>query len=68
MTSLRDHLYRIRGGRKRGPQGVLSGAEEDDLVQYLLKMQDLRNPLTPTELQLKVVQITQTRYVPFHAC
>jgi hypothetical protein len=51
---LKNHLYGNLRSRKQGPQGVLSRAKEDDLVESLLKMQDLGNPLTPTDLQLKV--------------
>jgi hypothetical protein len=64
-TSLRDHIYGRSLGRKRGRQGTLSIQEENDLVQYLLKMQDLGYPLTVGELRLKVAEMTETRVNPF---
>jgi hypothetical protein len=64
-TFLRDHIYGRSLGRKRGRQGTLSVQEENDLVQYLLKMQDLGYPLTVGELRLKVAEMTETRVNPF---
>lgn len=71
-SSLRDHIYGRSTGRKYGRQRVLSVQEEsdlvqeeNDLVQYLLKMQDLRYPLTMGDLRLKVAEIIETRVNPF---
>jgi hypothetical protein len=64
-SSLRDHIYGRSTRRKRGRQGVLSVQEESDLIQYLLKMQDLGYPLTVGDLRLKVAEIIETRVNPF---
>jgi hypothetical protein len=64
-TSLRDHIYGRSLGRKRGRQGVLTAAEEEELVEYILKMQDLGWPMTIGLLRLKVAEICQDRSNPF---
>jgi hypothetical protein len=64
-TSLRDHIYGRSIGRKRGRQGVLTAAEELELVEYILKMQDLGWPMTIGLLRLKVAEICQDRSNPF---
>jgi hypothetical protein len=43
---LRDHLYGKTVSRQRGHQPVLKKDEEQKLVQYLFKMQDLGHPLS----------------------
>jgi transposase-like protein len=45
-TSLRDHLYGKVVGRKRGSKTMLKEEEEEKLLKYLFKMQDLGHPLT----------------------
>jgi hypothetical protein len=64
-TSLWDHIYGRSLGRKRGRQGILSAREEAELVEYILKMQDLGWPMTTGLLRLKVAQICQDRSNPF---
>jgi hypothetical protein len=66
-TSLRNHLYGLVTTRQRGSQSVLKEGEEQKLVQYLFKMQDLRHPLTSGQLRLKVTLATQTRETPWSA-
>jgi hypothetical protein len=66
-TSLRDHLYGKVVGRKRGSKTVLKEEEEQKLLKYLFKMQDLRHPLTSGQLRLKVALATQTRETPWFA-
>ena len=66
-TSLRDHLYGKTIGRRRGVKPTLQHDEEEKLVDYLFKMQDLGHPLTPLQLRLKVAQATQTRETPWSA-
>ena len=39
--------------------------EESEMVQYLLKMQDLSYPLTIRDLWLKVAEIVETRVNAF---
>lgn len=66
-SSLRDHLYGVTRGRRRGIKPVLEQQEEKKLVDYLFQMQDLGHPLTPLQLRLKVAQATQTRDTPWSA-
>ena len=62
---LRDHYLGITTSRKRGPQGVLTAEEEKALVVYLDEMIALGHPLNPSQLKLKVAEITQERVTPF---
>jgi hypothetical protein len=64
-TSLRDHIYGRSLGRKRSRQGVLNNKEEAELVDYILKMQDLGWPMIIGLIRLKVAQICQDRPNPF---
>jgi hypothetical protein len=64
-TSLRDHIYGRSLGRKRGRQGVLCKHEEDQLVDYIVKMQSLGWPMTIGLVRLKVAEICQDRPNPF---
>jgi hypothetical protein len=66
-TSLRDHLYGKVVRRKRGSQTMLKEEEEQKLLKYLFKMQDLGHPLTSGQLRLKVALATQTRETPWSA-
>ena len=66
-TSLRDHLFGKVVGRKRGTKTILSQEEEEKLIEYCFKMQDLGHPLTSGQLRLKVAQATQTRDTPWSA-
>ena len=66
-TSLRDHLFGKVVGRKRGTKTTLSQEEEEKLIEYCFKMQDLGHPLTSGQLRLKVAQATQTRDTPWSA-
>jgi hypothetical protein len=64
-SSVRDHYIGKTRGRKRGPVGVLTMEEEEDLKLYLLKMHTLGHPLTRDQVKLTVAQVTQTRPTPF---
>ena len=64
-SSLRDHLFGKVLGRNRGPKTVLNESEEQILVDYCFKMQELSHPLIPLQLKLKVAQATQTRDTPW---
>jgi hypothetical protein len=44
---------------------VLKEEEEQKLLKYLFKMQDLGHPLTSGQLRLKVALATQTRETPW---
>jgi len=64
-SSLRGHLYGTTIHRKRSKVGVLTDAKEGELVEYLIKMQNLGYPLTIGQLRKKVGILTQTRVTPF---
>jgi len=64
-TSLRDHVFGKTLSRKRGKSGVLSSEEENELVNWIFKMQTLGHPITLSQCRLKVAEITQDRYTPF---
>jgi hypothetical protein len=64
-TTVRVHLAGTVLSRKRGAAPVLTDAEEQQLVQYLISMQNLDFPLTISQLKLKVAMITQGRDMPF---
>jgi hypothetical protein len=64
-TSFRAHLAGIVLSRKRGAAPVLTEAEEQELVQYVLAIQELGFPLTLLQLKLKVALMTQGRDTPF---
>ena len=66
-TSLCDHLYDKTLTRQRGNALVLRADEEQKLVDYIFKMEDLGHPLTTVELRLKVALATQTRAIPWSA-
>ena len=64
-TSLRDHLYGKTRGRYRGIKPILKSHEENKLVDYVFKMQELGHPLTLVQLRLKVAVATQGRSTPW---
>jgi hypothetical protein len=64
-TSFRAHLSGTVLSRKRGTALVLIEAEELELVQYVLAIQELGFPLTLLQLKLKVSLLTQGRDTPF---
>ena len=64
-TSLRDHIYGHSLGRKRGRLGVLCKSEEAQLVEYILKMQNLGWPMIIGLVRLKVADICHDRPNPF---
>ena len=63
-TSIGDHLYGKMRTTQRGAKPTLKAHEEKKLVDYVFKMQDLRHPLTTTDLGLKVALAIQTRSTP----
>lgn len=67
VSSLRDHLYGKTNNRKRGKSPTLKPDEEEKLVDYIFKMQDLGHPITPAELRLKVALATQCKKTPWSA-
>jgi hypothetical protein len=63
--SLRNHLLGISTSRKRGAKAVLTQVEEQHVVEYVVKMQEVGFPMTILQLRLKVALITQDRVTPF---
>lgn len=64
-SSFRDHCLGKTRSRCRGVKGVLTLEEEDEIVQYLIRMCDLGFGITPSALKMKVFEITQHRWTPF---
>jgi hypothetical protein len=64
-TSFRAYLAKIVLLCKRDAAPVLIEAEEQQLVQYVLAMQELGFLLTILQLKLKVAMMTQDRNTPF---
>ena len=64
-STLREHYFGKRKSRKIGPKCVLTMVKERQLVQYLEEMVRISCPLNPTQLKLKVAEMTQTRMIPF---
>ena len=58
-TSLRDHLYNKTREKHKGIKPTLKSHEEEKLVDYVFKKQELGHLLTPVQLRLKVVVATQ---------
>jgi hypothetical protein len=58
MSSFCAHFIGMVLSRKRGAAPVLSPAEKDQLVQYVIGMQNLGFPLTISQLKFKVAIIT----------
>jgi hypothetical protein len=63
--SVRDHYTGKTRGRKRGPAGILTTKEEEDLKLYLLKLHNLGHPLTRNQVKLTMARVTQSRPTPF---
>ena len=55
--SLRNHIYGHNLERNKDRQGVLRKHEEDELVDYIVKMQSLGWPITIGLVRLKVAEI-----------
>lgn len=64
-SSFRDHCYGKTRSRKRGVHGVLTPEEEQEIVDYLVKMCDMGCGLSPSALKMKVYEITKHRLTPF---
>jgi hypothetical protein len=57
-SSFREWCYGKTCSRDRGMKEVLTSAEEEQLVQYLLQMCNRVLGLLPTQLKMKVYKIT----------
>jgi hypothetical protein len=64
-SSLHDWCYRRTRSRDRGVKGVLIPEEEQQLLEYLIEICDRGLGLSPTQLKMKVYEITKTRWTPF---
>ena len=58
-SSLRDWCYSKTCPRDQDMKGVLTLVEEEQLVQYLLQMCDRDLGLLPTQMKMKVYEITK---------
>jgi hypothetical protein len=65
ISSLRSHFVGKIISRERETATMLSPAEEQQLADYILAMQDLGFPVSISQLKLKVAFITQGRDTPF---
>jgi hypothetical protein len=63
-SSLRDWCYGRTRSQDRGVKGVLTAEEEEELVQYLIQMCGRGLGLSPTQLKMKVYEITKSRRTP----
>ena len=64
-SSLRDHLFGVTIGRKRGGKCVLTGEEEQLVVNWIVRLQELGHPITTAALRMKVAEICEDRETPF---
>ena len=64
-SSLKDHMVGKTKSRKMGLLEVLSIAEEHALCVYIEDMAECGLPLIPTQIKIKVGQMTQERDTPF---
>jgi hypothetical protein len=51
--------------RKRGRNPVLNSVEEENIVQYIMGMENYGHPISITLLKLKVAEACQLRATPF---
>ena len=63
--TFREWCYGQRTFRKRGCNGVLAPGEEQLLVEWLIKMNEVGHGLSPTTLKMKVNEITKFSWTPF---
>ena len=63
--TLREWCYGQRTSKKKGNKGVLTLEEEQLLVDWLLRMCEMRHGLSLTALKLKVYEITKSMWTPF---
>jgi hypothetical protein len=64
-TTLRNHVMGLSLSCKRRRKPVLSKAEEDKVVQYILDMARYGHPINITELKIKVAEAIQLYDTPF---
>jgi len=65
IKSFKDYVYGRTLSRRREKNEVLIDKEENDVVNYLLEMQNHGFPLHLGQLRAKVYEITQARLTPF---
>jgi hypothetical protein len=63
-STFREWCYGVRKSRKRGPISVLSLEEENQIVEYLVKMCERRLGLSPIALKMKVYDISKNMDIP----
>ena len=62
---MRGWCYGKTRTRQHGTKGVLNPEEENQLVQYLIEMCNRGLGLSPTQLKMKVYEITKDKWTPF---
>ena len=63
--SLRNHMNGKTRSRKMGPKGVFKSEEEIALYHYIEEMVDCGLSLSPTQLIIKVGEMTEDTITPF---
>jgi hypothetical protein len=64
-SSLHQWCYGNTRSRECGTRGVLTTDEENLFVEYLIEMYNRGLGLSPTQLKMKVYEITRNRWTPF---
>ena len=64
-SSLRDYMNGRTKSRNMGPRGIITKEEENVLCVYIEDIVDCRLFLVPTQVKIKVGQMTQDRMAPF---
>jgi hypothetical protein len=64
-SSFCSWCYGKTRSRDRGTKGVLTVDEENQLVEYLIEMCNRGLGLSPTQLKMKVYEITKDKWTPF---
>jgi hypothetical protein len=64
-SSFRGWCYGKTKSREYGTKGVLIVDEENQLMEYLIEMCNRGLELSPTQLKMKVYEITKDRWIPF---
>jgi hypothetical protein len=64
-STFREWCYGVRKSKERGPASMMSLEEENQIMEYLVKMCEKGLGLSPIALKMKVYDITKDRDIPF---
>ena len=64
-TSLKDHYEEKISGRKMDPKAIFTREDDNNLVEYMMKMVKLAHPLSVSDLKMTVAEIYKQRPTPF---